>query len=235
MLNTVGIVELWTRYLRSSYPKVEDVVRLDRLFEPKRFEPAFEGLNFVHVPVSPRLICKNEEEGFLVQLQDDRIALNWVEGNTRYPAFVGLLARFKDVCDAFEESYSGSGTIAPNPDLFEITYVNKLSGKSFSSIICEHFSGFGSELCVDGTETEELFQFQRVFSRDLGRVYLNVAPDIQSKTPSLIASITSRVHANIISAGDFDIGLNMAHDYAKNVFDRVFRAEKKNEWGIGNE
>ena len=83
---------------------------------------------FDDAPPLPRVWFLNDSQNELIQIQKDRLSVNWRQGAgaAPYPRYVHILERFKFALTVLHEFVEAErlGTVAPNQ--CEITYVNHI-------------------------------------------------------------------------------------------------------------
>lgn len=79
-------------------------------------------------PLMPRLWAYNENETLLVQLQGDRVVLNWRkrDGSPEYPGYDELRALLVDIWSRIETGHTERGLESPSPRIAEFTYFNEI-------------------------------------------------------------------------------------------------------------
>lgn len=117
--------------IKAEFPRreqVEPLVRSTESFarppEGSRFEFRFGG------PPLPRTWLVSSDQRLLVQLQADRLTLNWrrVELDDAYPRYAGLRPQFDGLRGRLAEIISGLGRDRPIIDQVEVSYINELAG-----------------------------------------------------------------------------------------------------------
>lgn len=93
-------------------------------FPPSVSEEASEPLRHM----TARLWAMNESDTLLVQLQADRVVLNWRkrEGSPNYPGYSDLASIFTEVWSVVCEGHDEVGLTIPAPRVAEFTYLNEV-------------------------------------------------------------------------------------------------------------
>ncbi|MXY78952.1 MAG: TIGR04255 family protein, partial [Chloroflexi bacterium] len=75
---------------------------------------------------TPRLWLMDEEESHLIQLQQDRLVVNWRKGpkGAPYPHYDDIRDSLKKAWGGLEEVVRGLGRPLPSPSICEVLYVN---------------------------------------------------------------------------------------------------------------
>src|ERR1700683_627589 len=131
---------LWERFRSEGLPLTEDHGGL---------EPAFEELEasgtprigvrlqaFDDAPPLPRVWFLNEAQNELVQVQRDRLIVNWRQGarSEPYPRYSSIRSRFKSALDLFSAFAAAEKLGVIIPMQCEVTYVNHISaGEGWST------------------------------------------------------------------------------------------------------
>ncbi len=244
-VRTIGskdFVEFWQLHVKDNYScdSLVDAEKLDRIFEPKRLEPAFQQFQFGGGPVVGRYMMSSQEvQNRLLQMQSDRLAINWkTMPGLEYTRYRDMAPLFVDFIDAFRQFCIARKKHIWVPDLYEVTYVNRLTGifgQSPTSVISEYLVGIGDRLSIGGFLPEESIALSRTYllpSPDEGRVHVSIAQELTGPIPSFIVNIVSRLHAKPEAEQSIDDGLTKAHDYAVKTFLAITRKESHIKWGL---
>lgn len=117
--------------IKAEFPnreQVEPLVRSTQSFarppEGSRLEFRFGG------PALPRTWFISSDQRLLVQLQADRLTLNWrrVELGDAYPRYAALRPKFDALRRQLAEIVRGLGRDRPIVDQIEVSYINELAG-----------------------------------------------------------------------------------------------------------
>lgn len=128
-LRTPQLGLLWGAF-RDRYPKHEEHVPLDPVMETFGAPPATSGMRveILDKPQVPRCWFLNAEEDQLIQVQQDRFALNWRKRDTSgpYPRYSRIRAAYLKEWGVFRDLVIREqlGDIRPNQ--CEVTYVNHI-------------------------------------------------------------------------------------------------------------
>jgi uncharacterized protein (TIGR04255 family) len=130
-LNTVALVRLADLW-RERYPKVQ---------EHPALPPAAPGGQMFVFEVgnsSPpqRFWLLTENESMLVQIQHDRLLLNWrkVDDSDPYPRYSKLRQDFSELWSEFANYIAGGDYGALQPSLAEVTFFNRIPATSASAV-----------------------------------------------------------------------------------------------------
>jgi hypothetical protein len=137
-LRTPHVGLLWNIFRADGYSRLEELGELEPTFE--EFEAAaapkigVRVQTFDDAPPPPRVWFLNEPQNELIQVQRDRLIVNWRRGAQmeRYPRYIRIIERFRRLESL--RTFAGSenlGRVVPTQ--CEITYVNHiLSGAGWS-------------------------------------------------------------------------------------------------------
>lgn len=90
--------------------------------------PRFYGHEDVEMPDTPRLWLQSDSGDRVIQLQQDRIAVNWAKADTgdEYPRYETIRAFLVDAWRRLEVIVGDLGLAMPLPDICRLRYVNEL-------------------------------------------------------------------------------------------------------------
>jgi uncharacterized protein (TIGR04255 family) len=137
------------------YPKVDTrdpLLPVREAFGPAAMLQQSFRLEMASAAEMPRSWFLSADDAFIVQLQKDRLLLNWrfVERGASYPRYNGMRKEFNDLYGALE-GFATNKQLGPvTPNQVEITYIS-------------HFSADGT--AADGPDPAKYLSF---FSRDHG-------------------------------------------------------------------
>jgi uncharacterized protein (TIGR04255 family) len=131
MLRSVHLGLLWTRLRKEGFSQVEDHGAVEPIFEEFGLPSPRVGIKvhaFDDAPPLPRAWFLNEAGTELIQIQKDRLIVNWRRGagTEPYPRYGHILTRFKKSLETVvglltEENL---GNVLPNQ--CEVTYINHI-------------------------------------------------------------------------------------------------------------
>jgi uncharacterized protein (TIGR04255 family) len=123
---------LWEVFRKDGYSQIEEHGELEPTFEEfgrlggPRVRLRLEA--FEDAPPAPRIWFLNEAKTELIQVQRDRIIVNWRQGaqSEPYPRYVHVLERFKSALSSLENFLGSENLGSVTPTQCEITYVNHI-------------------------------------------------------------------------------------------------------------
>jgi uncharacterized protein (TIGR04255 family) len=123
---------LWEAFRREGYSRIEDHGELEPAYEEFETKPAprvgVRIQTFDDAPPLPRVWFLNEAQNELIQVQRDRLIVNWRKGaqSTLYPRYVNIIKRFRSSLEVLTRFavLEKLGSIVPTQ--CEVTYVNHM-------------------------------------------------------------------------------------------------------------
>ena len=121
---------LFFECIKDKFPKsqtVPTIPSLQPLFEPTLRQPP-SALQLMEADELPRAWFIADDDIMLLQLQVDRLLLNWRKEPTYavYPHFENVHERFNEAYAAFEQFLATEGLGSLEPELCELTYINHI-------------------------------------------------------------------------------------------------------------
>lgn len=229
--------------IKHRFPLVEDQPRLAPIHETiPRLHPVLPGIRGMllgAMPVGRVWFRSGGDTGMLLQLQPDRLGLNWqrTAGN-RYLRFVQMkkscLDEFGALCRFCDQNKIGP--VAPN--LCEVVYVNHivpLENEEPMGVFGRMFSGIrwiDTEGRAAVPESATINRTYRI-GENQGRGYVEAAlgqlPDGSDIVSLKITARIARRHDEIADVGTW---LQLGHDWVVSNFERLTDAQIQGErWG----
>src|SRR5260370_4551625 len=123
---------LWSRFRNEGYTRIEEHGELEPAFE--EFEASqvpkvgIRVQTFDDAPPPPRVWFLNEPQNELIQMQRDRLIVNWRRGaqSEPYPRYPHIIERFRSALTSFIEFTTLEKLGDPVPTQCEVTYVNHM-------------------------------------------------------------------------------------------------------------
>lgn len=220
----VHLADTW----KDRYPTREDQPPLP----PSNMEPAAPALQF-NPFASVRLWCIDEERGFLLQLQQDRLILNWRAGdsNRLYPGYEALEREYRLRWEQTLSFLASAGLSIPTPRIVEFTYVNvieRVVGAEVDQALNVLSSGVPG---LPGHEGRLSYTSERLVdgeNQDPGTVTTTVSHDVSN--PKWHLTVVTRLPA--VDAGSDPLDrLGRAHEYGKATFIAITTPLAHRLWG----
>jgi uncharacterized protein (TIGR04255 family) len=182
----------WER-IRSEYPKFE--VKPPLSSPGDQFAPNQVSLQLLATP-EVRCWFLEESGSYLLQLQNDRLLLNWrkVVGTETYPRYPMLRDRFERAWIAFLDFLSAEGIPSPRVVQCEVLYVNNIAYD-------KGWKGFGELHKVVGTlatpqhgrflpaPERTTMQMAYALENNAGRLFVTLTPVIRSRDSAEVLQI----------------------------------------------
>jgi len=200
---------LWSIFRKEGYTRVE---------EHGELEPAFEDLQATSIPTvgirvqtfddappPPRVWFLNEAHNELIQIQRDRLVINWRAGaqSEPYPRYTHIIKRFHSALASFKGFTASEKLGEIFPTQCEVTYVNHiLSGAGWSthgeldSLVTTWQSRYSDEYL--GTPEDVGFKARYRMGDEsgnvLGRLHIILQPAYRSidGVPIYVMNLTAR-------------------------------------------
>ena len=182
-------------------------------------------------PPPARLWMLSEDQHFLVQVQSDRLTLNWrrlgAEASS-YPGFEVLRARFELLFAEFQSHISKSLAIAVEPMVVEWTYVNEIDGADRMLSIWSE-----SDLPLPGSLL--LTRFQNVRALDIGgisaQLTIGAEPISLGLNHSTSLTVSTQIFLTPGHATDATALIADAHYTSRQAFEAITSEQAKSDWG----
>jgi uncharacterized protein (TIGR04255 family) len=200
---------LWSHFRREGYPRTEDHGTLEPAIEQfgttQQPEIGVRVQTFDDAPPLPRVWFLNDTQDELIQVQRDRLIVNWRQGaqSEPYPRYANIIKRHRaslTTLTSFAES-ENLGAIVPTQ--CEITYVNHLPmGEGWSRhgdlepIITTWRNHYSDSYLGVPEDVRLLMRYRMNDEQDdpLGRLHVVVQPASRTidKQPILVMNLTAR-------------------------------------------
>lgn len=221
-----GLSDFYER-VKGNYPVLEEQV----LFQPAELGP------FAAVP-SPRFWMTREDQSDLVQLQADRLLLNWRrrEGGSDYARYANQRQELERLVGTLEGLVNDRGFQQPIPLWAEATYVNRIEfadGKKPH----EFFVLVSGAADLPGVAQETRFQEVRSVTSESddaweGRSTITVEPFRDPESTGAMMTVVTRVAlTGADTLGDAFPALDYARETSVKTFVAATTAEMHERWG----
>jgi uncharacterized protein (TIGR04255 family) len=184
-------------------------------------------------PVSLRLWGEDRASGRLLQIQQDRLILNWrrLSPDLTYPGYPTLLEEFASRWQGLVTALGVAGLPVPRPTTAEYTYVNVIQATGDTDLTRALETLVPEPRHMPGRDAGVFYRTQRRLLQDEGAagivvVTANREPDV----PHWNLTITTKVQA---VASDPVASLDIAHSASRNTFLAVTTGDAQSAWGVG--
>ncbi|MDC0936381.1 TIGR04255 family protein [Pirellulales bacterium] len=229
---------LYFHEIRDRFPEFHQEPPLPPLVETVPPAPREPKIQFKSAPIVGRGLYTAADQNQLIQVQDNRFALNWrqEEECAEYPRFAYnrdvLMAEFK----GFATFCSKEGLGTPEPSFVEVLYVNRLQpqdGESIPELIDAVFDGVSANTGHTTLPPLELMTLNRTFVLEdgAGRLYaeIGVGYTKSQESQEILFKLTSRLRHE---TGDLVDTIQVAHDWLIKGFVSLTREDcRKTRWG----
>lgn len=229
---------VWSDLL-ARYPRLDVGSALPPIREEFGFLPGadFPGFALLGAPDS-RYLLASDDERRLVQIQQDRVALNWrrVDAGDAYPRYSSLVSEF----DALLASLASAPDAdhSAKVDWVEVTYVNHIESAQGLALHQSPFltlSEFQSvPIRATGLESED-FQVDRRFvitndAKPVGRLRMHASTAIRNADarPIVVLTLTSRVESEV---SGYRVAMDRAHESIVQAFGDLTAPSMHPLWG----
>jgi uncharacterized protein (TIGR04255 family) len=238
--------------LKGEFPQREQQPPLPPMDEP--VEPVPPGIQFQIVPPTlPRTWFVSADGHSLVQLQPDRIAVNWrrLAGGQPYPRYTALRTLLARVVELLLEAVNATGAETANVNFCELTYLNEIAppdaqaGQPHPDLarvvnLLERTSG---RTFLPDAEDAQLQIRWRIPATTLpegtqiGRLYVSVAPGFRadSQVPIYAMNLTARmVPPPTVGARAALEVVDVGHEWIVRGFADLTTEDMHRVWGARN-
>jgi uncharacterized protein (TIGR04255 family) len=223
-LSTAHIGWYWKECLDNRWTKVEQAVPL-----PDQFERFAEERSWVHpgirIGLRPqsepdRLQIIQDDDERMIQVQRTRFIYNWRKHGSTYPSYATLRPEFDSRFDRFVSFAKGTGLGEPEPNQWEMTYVNHIEkGDLWSGPEdwLKVLPGFYAPLLGVAGQRLESFggEWHLVIEPNRGRLHVAVSHgqvDQPEGREVLVLQLTARGPIDEKRGWSLDAGLELAHE-----------------------
>lgn len=227
-LGTIGLARLAEMW-QADYPVVKEVAGAP----PGSLSPEMPRIQFGAGTLAPRLWLLTDVGNDLVQIQNDRLIVNWRRLNPadEYPGHAVVLGRFIRLWNEFREAFGVRDEIKPR--LIEWTYINQLD----SEILARKGLTFVDDALegLPGTARHFAFHIARELQRDSvieGYLTIEGGPAMLPTTEERFFSlnITTKLDASQVDLGSIPDVLARAHELSLAAFTSVISPSVQGEW-----
>lgn len=244
---------LFAHRIRPELPVRQQQPPVPRMVETFASVPPAANIEFrFDIPMAlPNTWFLSEDSVFLVQVQHDRLSLNWRELDkpVPYPRYEGLRARFSELLATLTACISDAGKNAM-VDLCEVTYVNPIghpdAGTDHADLakIINRLRTRPRGAFLPEAEDAQLHARWRIPAEEIGRkgapagrLYLAAAPGFRppKNAPIYMVNLTGHViPSSGDSAGALE-ALDVAHKWVVLGFKDVTTPDMQRLWGVKEE
>ena len=215
--------------------------------QPEAFEPAAQHFFSVSItPMSPLPRCWfiSAERDLVIQVQSDRLVLNWrrIAPDAQYPRFDFMRERFNQVFEGWGSFLRAQGLPVPHRFNGEITYVNTVTPGTVwqthgdAHRIFRQIGALDSEADQALRQEELRFEQRYVFpnpkGQDTGRLYVGVEPSFTLPEGQPVFNLTLTARGGESGSTDDLLDFYAAgRSHIVRTFDAMTTPEMHAVWG----
>ncbi|MBN1972461.1 MAG: TIGR04255 family protein [Sedimentisphaerales bacterium] len=195
---------LWESFGRKKYPQCKEMPPISHTIEnfdavPTKTSPII--IEDIIRPPLPRIFFISEEKKHLIQIQEDRLHLNWRKLKTQdeYPRYNNLYPKFQEYWSSFITFIKDMNLGSVEPDQYELTYVNHIprgDGWVDISKLEDVFKHIQPNVNTDFLPKPEnvSWRFSYVLPNNSGRLHVSIriAVNKESNNQIIIFDLTAR-------------------------------------------
>jgi uncharacterized protein (TIGR04255 family) len=197
------------------------------------------GLQFRLAPAEGpgRFLVAQQDESRLLQVQANRLHLNWRRREGVYPSYDDLVGEFEALVSRFTRFADTRGLGAVRPNQWELTYIDAFPrgvlwndpadwSRLLPGLFGQLFPSEGLGLALEHRAAEWAFEIQPRRGR------LHMAANFGHWGPAKQASLLLHMTARGPITSDLRSGLDIGHDAAVGAFLRVLSDDAKTRLGM---
>lgn len=176
---TLDTVKVWDLF-RDGFPLLEEVPALAPQFETFGGIRSSQGIQFSVAPgaVPTRFWFISQDQGHLIQFQNDRLLLNWRKRSTsgEYPRFEHIFNSFSSYLEQLEELFLNEFKSKLEITQAEVSYINLIPVQHFDEL-----TRWIKFLGIDGIDVESASSnFAEAVSDSKGKAIARMYHELQS-------------------------------------------------------
>lgn len=199
------------------------------------------SVSLIQGAVSQRIQILRSDGERMVQVQSNRLILNWQKGASEYPTYETLLPEFRNMLNAFETFCSEAGFSAPVYNLWEVTYVDQVKkgtmwdsardlNRIFPALAPSQVSFRHAPPSADERISGD-WRFSLVDRR--GRLYIQLRQAKLQPSNEEVIQLTTTARGPVSESQSWEQGLNFGHEAIRETFLAITSAEAKEFWKKG--
>jgi uncharacterized protein (TIGR04255 family) len=244
----VELFDFWNQNLREEFPRLtaaDLVPEPNETFGAVNWAPPLPQLQLRAEIGDVRLQCMSADETRLVQLQHDRLIMNWRHGSSEYPRFKTLLPEFVALRAMLDSRNAKQGSTPSRVTHWELTYINHIekgtiwnSPADWPSVVTG-LPGWSPTTSDESLETLEGRAFYtinegggrlRVFVRHARRGMPD-DPDSSRNVEVLEVRLQATGDLRIRKGQSLEEALSVGHDAVVRRFWQVTTEQARRAWG----
>lgn len=180
-----------------------------------------------------RLWSIDDSRGRLLQLQTDRLILNWRAGADllRYPRYASLRTEFATRWGSMCEQLTGLGLSAPRPERVEFTYVNEIDD-SDGHVWTEALAvSVAHPSRLPGDDGLMAFHMSRPVAGGDGAMAGAISVNARRTSTSGPSTMVVSTRLEVATSADPFAVLDLAHEMSLTTFEALTTEEAHRRWG----
>lgn len=226
-MGPINLVE-FARSLENEFPQLQEMPPLPPTLEGNG-EPIFSFSSSAEVPF--RIWCISNDGEHLVQLQNDRLVLNWRKtgAKSEYPGFDTLRNTFENLWGKFHDFLSSQRMESTVPRYIEYTYVNGLNEGNNTQLasVLAIANKIPKTLPGEQTSIQLVVARKLVYEGQVGFINIQAGEQGDSNEWGLTISTKLRIDANekVMEV------LDDAHNFSLETFKGITTLTAQKDWG----
>ena len=243
LLRSAHIGLLWDVFRREGFKRTEDHGEIEPAFEEFEGKPTPRvGVKiqaFDDAPPLPRVWFLNDTQTELIQVQRDRLIVNWRQGANPepYPRYESIIKRFRFALDVFTSFAKSQNLGGLSPTQCELTYVNHILPVKHSELsnTVTTWQDTYSDTYLPAMEDAAFrarYRMEDERKAPLGRLHISVQPAFRTTDgePIFAINMTAR---GAPKPADLDGALNLfdrEHEWIVRGFTSITTTRMHNIW-----
>lgn len=230
-LTAVALVRLVDDLWRNRYPRIVEQPAAPPLSAPGTAPMMAFQLQTGSPPM--RLWSLTEDETLLIQVQRDRLLLNWrkVKDDDPYPRYKRLRGEFAEVWREFSDYVGDRDYGVLQPSVAEVTFFNRVPMASAAEI-STFVEALNPEWSLGG-QLATAYQLEREITDLLPVGHQNIALNYRPENKDMQLEITTQIDVDTATGEVSEVldSLDTAHRYGVLTFDTVTTRSAHSAWG----
>lgn len=220
----IAVLAAFTIAVRETAPHVSHQPVLPRMEETFNAPAPVPMFQFVDQAAGLPRTWFAGDDGYLVQLQPDRMTLNWRRSGDDYPGYASVRKRFDKHLEQLQVAVLGAHRVMPPIDLCEVAYVNPIEVPDDQQDAFAHpdlaslINRVQQSPAVGflGQPEDALYQARWRIKhpldpgRPVGRLHVSASPTVADGHSLYMVNVLARVKPG--QEEEYD-AVNMAHEY----------------------
>jgi uncharacterized protein (TIGR04255 family) len=230
-LNTVALVRLVDDLWRSRYPRTIEQPLSPPFPQPGRGPTLAFRFQAGSPPI--RLWSLTEDESFLIQIQHDRLLLNWrkAKDDDPYPRYKRLRGDFVEVWDEFSNYVNDRDFGVLQPSIAEVSFFNRVP-MAAANEVPRFVKTLSTEWSLSG-QLATVCQLERKITDRLPAGSQNIAFNYRPENRHMQLEISTRIEVDTAAGETSDVleSLDTAHHIGVSTFDAMTTENAHSVWG----